>query len=76
MKDKKDNLRSSLSPALLSLVADLAPVHVLAHVAALRVEHIEAFVDGHILTTGLLSVNTDLESIVKSLRSLSSHSPL
>ena len=66
---------------LLSLVADLAPVHVLADVAALRVEHIEAFVDGHILTAGLLSVNTDLENIVKSLPSifpqthLSGHQP-
>ena len=48
-------------PALPSLVADLAPVHVLAHVAALRVGHIEALVDGHILTLCLLSVNTDLE---------------
>ena len=44
-----------------SLVADLAPVHILAHVAALRVGNIEALVDGHILTLCLLSVNTDLE---------------
>ena len=47
-----------------SLVADLAPVHILADVAALRLEYIEAFVYRHSLTSGLLSVNTNLQQIM------------
>ena len=56
-------------PAVFSLVADLAPVHVLTDVATLRMEHIQTFVDRHILTRGLLSVNTNLDKIVNSLHS-------